>query len=150
MGDRAKNAEVQHHPHRGRSDHPVNRGTLCPKGSALLDVVHAPTRLKYPRYRAPGTSEFKTVSWDFALDRIARLMKDDRDTNFIAKNAAGHHGQPLDQHRHAGGLCLVERDRLPDLEGRPFASAWWCSTTRRVSDTDRRWPVWPQHSVAAR
>src|SRR3981081_1931935 len=73
----------------GDPDHPVNRGTLCPKGSGLLDVVHAPTRLTAPRYRAPGSNEFKEVSWNFALDRIARLMKDDRDKNFITKNQAG-------------------------------------------------------------
>ena len=68
---------------------PVNRGTLCPKGAALLDVVHSPTRVKYPMYRAAGESGFKRVSWDFALDRVAKLMKEDRDKNFIAKNAAG-------------------------------------------------------------
>jgi formate dehydrogenase major subunit len=89
MGDRAKNARSNIIHIEGDPDHPVNRGTLCPKGSALLDIVHAPTRLKAPRYRAPGSNEFKEVSWDFALDRIARLMKDDRDKNFIAKNAAG-------------------------------------------------------------
>lgn len=89
MGDRAKNARSNIIHIEGDPDHPVNRGTLCPKGSALLDVVHAPTRLKVPRYRPPGGTEFKDVSWDFALDRIARLMKDDRDKNFIAKNANG-------------------------------------------------------------
>jgi formate dehydrogenase major subunit len=89
MGDRAKNARSNIIHIEGDPDHPVNRGTLCPKGSALLDVVHAPTRLTAPRYRAPGSSEFKEVTWDFALDRIARLMKDDRDKNFIAKNKAG-------------------------------------------------------------
>ena len=47
-------------------------------------------------------------------------MKEDRDKNFVAKNAAGHHGEPLDHHRHAGRLRDVERDRLPDLEGRPL------------------------------
>jgi formate dehydrogenase major subunit len=52
--------------------------------------VHAPTRLKVPQYRAPGSNAFKPVSWDFALDRIATLMKQDRDANFIAKNAAGN------------------------------------------------------------
>ena len=89
LGDRAKNAisDVMHIE--GDPDHPVNRGTLCPKGSGLLDIVHAPTRLKVPKYRAPGTSEFKEVSWDFALDRIAKLMKEDRDKNFIAKNKDG-------------------------------------------------------------
>src|ERR1700682_6477572 len=89
IGDRAKNARSNIIHIEGDPDHPVNRGTLCPKGSALLDVVHAPTRLKAPRYRAPGTNEFKQVSWDFALNRVATLMKQDRDANFIAKNSAG-------------------------------------------------------------
>jgi formate dehydrogenase major subunit len=89
MGDRAKNARSNIIHIEGDPDHPVNRGTLCPKGSGLLDVVHAPTRLTAPRYRAPGTKEFKEVTWDFALGRIARLMKDDRDKHFIAKNGAG-------------------------------------------------------------
>jgi formate dehydrogenase major subunit len=73
----------------GDVDHPTNRGTLCPKGAGLLDVVHAETRLKYPMLRKPGSDTFERVSWDYALDRIARLMKDDRDQNFIAKNEAG-------------------------------------------------------------
>ena len=89
MGDRAKNARSNIIHIEGDPDHPVNRGTLCPKGAGLLDIVHAPTRLKAPRYRAPGGTEFKDVSWDFAIDRIARLMKDERDKNFIAKNKDG-------------------------------------------------------------
>ena len=89
LGDRAKNARSNIIHIEGDPDHPVNRGTLCPKGSALLDIVHAPTRLKFPKYRAPGSNEFKQVSWDFALDRIATLMKQDRDANFVARNAAG-------------------------------------------------------------
>jgi formate dehydrogenase major subunit len=89
LGDRAKNARSDIIHIEGDPDHPVNRGTLCPKGSALLDIVHAPTRLKVPKYRAPGSNEFKPVSWDFALNRIATLMKQDRDANFIAKNASG-------------------------------------------------------------
>jgi formate dehydrogenase major subunit len=89
MGDRAKNARSNIIHIEGDPDHPVNRGTLCPKGSALLDIVHAPTRLKTPRYRPPGGTEFKEVSWDFALNRIAKLMKEDRDKHFVQKNAAG-------------------------------------------------------------
>jgi formate dehydrogenase major subunit len=89
LGDRAKNAKPSIIHIEGDPDHPVNRGTLCPKGSALLDVVHAQTRLKFPKYRAPGSNEFKQISWDFALDRIATLMKADRDAHFVANNAAG-------------------------------------------------------------
>lgn len=73
----------------GDADHPTNRGTLCPKGAALLDMVHAETRLKYPMLRKPGSDKFEQVSWDVALDRIARLMKDDRDKNFVARNSDG-------------------------------------------------------------
>src|SRR6516164_2223876 len=55
-GDRSKNAKASIIHIEGDPDHPVNRGTLCPKGAALLDVVHAPTRVKYPMYRAPGSA----------------------------------------------------------------------------------------------
>src|SRR6185436_4008354 len=73
----------------GDPDHPVNRGTLCPKGAALLDFVQSPMRLKYPMHREAGSNTFKRVDWNFALDRIAKLMKEDRDKNFVAKNADG-------------------------------------------------------------
>jgi len=86
LGDKSKNARSAVMHVEGDPDHPVNRGTLCPKGSSLLDFVQAETRTKHPMYRAPGASEFKRVSWDFALDRIATLLKEDRDKNFVAKN----------------------------------------------------------------
>jgi formate dehydrogenase major subunit len=89
LGDKAKNAPAEIIHIEGDPDHPVNRGTLCPKGAGLLDFVHSPNRLKYPEYRAPGSNKFVRISWDDAFDRIARLMKDDRDQNFIAKNADG-------------------------------------------------------------
>jgi formate dehydrogenase major subunit len=89
LGDRAKNARSEIIHIEGDPDHPVNRGTLCPKGASLLDFVHSPDRLKYPEYRAPGSSEWKRVSWDWAIDRIAHLMKEDRDKNLTHKNAAG-------------------------------------------------------------
>ncbi len=73
----------------GDADHPTNRGTLCPKGAALKDFVHSASRLTKPRIRKPGSDRFEEVSWDFALDRIARLMKDDRDANFLARNDEG-------------------------------------------------------------
>ena len=84
---KGKRGEIVHIE--GDPDHPTNRGTLCPKGAALLDFVKAPTRTTTPKIRKPGSDKFEPVSWDYALDRIARLMKDDRDKNFIAKNAAG-------------------------------------------------------------
>src|ERR1700730_5551700 len=84
---KGEKAEIVHIE--GDPDHPTNRGTLCPKGAGLLEFVHSKTRTLYPQIRKPGSDEFERVSWDFALDRVARLMKDDRDKNHIAKNRAG-------------------------------------------------------------
>jgi formate dehydrogenase major subunit len=89
LGDRSKNARTKLIHIEGDPDHPVNRGTLCPKGAALLDFVNSPNRLKWPEYRAAGSDRWERVTWDWALDRIARLMKEDRDRNFVEKNEAG-------------------------------------------------------------
>ena len=89
LGDKAKNVHAKVVHIEGDPDHPVNRGTLCPKGVGLLDFVKSPNRLKHPEYRAPGSKEWTRISWDDAFTRIAKLMKADRDKNFIAKNADG-------------------------------------------------------------
>lgn len=73
----------------GDADHPTNRGTLCPKGAALKDIVKAPTRLTEPKIRRPGSDRFEPISWNEALDRIARAMKDDRDANMVLTNDVG-------------------------------------------------------------
>ncbi|QJR09278.1 Formate dehydrogenase-O major subunit [Usitatibacter rugosus] len=89
LGDKAKNVAAEIIHIEGDPDHPVNRGTLCPKGAGLLDFVHSENRLKYPEYRAPGSDEWKRISWDDALDRIAKLMKADRDANFVTQTPDG-------------------------------------------------------------
>jgi formate dehydrogenase major subunit len=89
LGDRSKNAKASIFHIEGDPDHPVNRGTLCPKGAALIDFIHSPSRLKYPEYRAPGSDQWQRISWDDALGRVARLMKQDRDANFVQKSADG-------------------------------------------------------------
>lgn len=89
LGDGAKNAAASIIHIEGDPDHPVNRGTLCPKGASLVDFIHSPSRLLEPEYRKPGGTEWTKISWDQALDRIATLMKEDRDANFIEKTADG-------------------------------------------------------------
>jgi formate dehydrogenase major subunit len=89
LGDQAKNAKGKIYHIEGDPDHPVNRGTLCPKGAGLMDFVNSPDRLQSPEYRAPGSKEWQRISWDDAFTRIARLMKDDRDKHFIARNDKG-------------------------------------------------------------
>ena len=89
LGDRARNALGDIIHIEGDPDHPVSRGSLCPKGAGLLDFVHSPDRLKYPEVREPGTNEWKRISWDEAMTRIAGLLKADRDANFVAQNKDG-------------------------------------------------------------
>lgn len=89
LGDKSKNARSTIIHIEGDPDNPVNRGTLCPKGAGLLDMVHSPNRLKHPEVREPGAKEWKRISWDEAFDRIAKHMKADRDANFVAQNKDG-------------------------------------------------------------
>ena len=89
LGDGAKNAKARIFHIEGDPDHPVSRGSLCPKGAGLIDFIYSEQRLKYPEYRAPGSNEWQRISWEEAITRITRLMKDDRDANFIEKNADG-------------------------------------------------------------
>jgi formate dehydrogenase major subunit len=83
LGDGAKNAKASIIHIEGDPDHPVNRGTLCPKGASLIDFIHSESRLTHPEYRAPGSDHWQRISWDDAFNRIAKLMKEDRDANFV-------------------------------------------------------------------
>ncbi len=89
VGDKSKNVKGRVIHIEGDPDDPVNRGSLCPKGAGLMDMVNSPTRLKFPEVREPGSNEWKRISWHDAFERIAKHMKADRDANFIAQNAAG-------------------------------------------------------------
>lgn len=102
LGDKAKNVSAEIIHIEGDPDHPVNRGTLCPKGAGLLDFVHSPNRLKYPEIREPGSSEWKRVTWEVAMSRLATMMKADRDANFMATNA---NGQVVNRWTTTGMLC---------------------------------------------
>ncbi len=73
----------------GDPDHVINRGALCSKGSALSQLVENDTRLTEPLYRAPYAKEWKKVSWQWALDQIARRVQKTRDASFETRNAAG-------------------------------------------------------------
>lgn len=66
----------------GDPDHPINEGTLCSKGASFYQIINNPLRLKKPRYRAPGATEWKEVEWDWALDEIAKRIKATRDKTF--------------------------------------------------------------------
>ena len=68
----------------GDPDHPTNKGSLCPKGAALGQVRDNPRRVTKPLYRAPGSKEWKEISWEDATNKIAAKVKEVRDANWIA------------------------------------------------------------------
>ena len=88
-GDGAINSHDHIFHVEGDPDHPVSRGSLCPRGAGVLDFIKSDSRVRYPQVREPGTDEWMRISWDEALDRIARLMKDDRDRNFETHDDQG-------------------------------------------------------------
>jgi len=88
-GDRSKNAQAEIIHIEGDPDNPINRGTLCPKGAGLRDMVQSQDRLKWPEVREAGSSEWKKISWNEAIERISKHMKTDRDANFVAQNTEG-------------------------------------------------------------
>jgi formate dehydrogenase major subunit len=89
LGDHAKNVTPQVVHVEGDADHPINRGTLCPKGSSLQQDIVNPRRLLKPQVRRPGSDHWEDISWDTAYSEIARLLKKTRDEGFVEKDAQG-------------------------------------------------------------
>src|SRR5207248_11679794 len=89
LGDRAKNVTPQVIHVEGDPDHPINRGTLCPKGSSLQQDIVNPRRLVKQQVRRPGSDHWEDISWDTAYDEIARWVKKTRDESFVEKDAQG-------------------------------------------------------------
>jgi formate dehydrogenase major subunit len=89
LGDRSRNVTPTVVHIEGDPDHPINQGTLCPKGITLKQNIVNDRRLTKVRYRAPGASEWQEKSWDWAIDRIARLVKETRDAHFIETDSRG-------------------------------------------------------------
>jgi formate dehydrogenase major subunit len=89
LGDRSRNVTPAVVHVEGDPDHPINQGTLCPKGVTLKQNIVNDRRLTKVMYRAPGSAAWEEKDWDFALDRIARLFKDTRDRRLRQKDDAG-------------------------------------------------------------
>src|SRR5215469_5051540 len=103
IGDRAKNVTAQVVHVEGDPDHPINRGTLCPKGSSLQQDILNDRRLLKPQVRRPGGTEWQDISWDDALNEIAQRVKNTRDDTFVEKDAAGHTVNRLESVAWIGG-----------------------------------------------
>jgi formate dehydrogenase major subunit len=89
LGDKSRNVKPVVVHVEGDPDHPINQGALCPKGITLKQNIVNDRRLTKVMYRAPGSDHWEEKSWDWAIDRIARLTKDTRDSKFVERDARG-------------------------------------------------------------
>jgi formate dehydrogenase major subunit len=81
----------------GDFDHPVNGGSLCVKGMAMLPTHASPRRNKVPLYRAPGSDKWVELTWKDAAERIARKIKQTRDEHWIATEKHGDKEVPVNR-----------------------------------------------------
>ena len=103
LGDKAKNVTAQVIHVEGDPDHPINRGTLCPKGASLEQDIMNPRRLLKPQVRRPGSDHWEDITWDQAIDEIATRTKALRDATFIEKDANGKTVNRWESMAFAGG-----------------------------------------------
>jgi formate dehydrogenase major subunit len=103
IGDGAKNVTPQVVHVEGDPDHPINRGTLCPKGASLLQDIVNDRRLLKPQVRRPGSDHWEDIPWDQAIDEIATRTKALRDADFIEQDKNGKTVNRWESMAFAGG-----------------------------------------------
>ena len=103
IGDKAKNVTAQVVHVEGDPDHPINRGTLCPKGASLEQDILNDRRLLKPQVRRPGGTQWEDISWDQAITEIAQWTKKTRDATFIEQDAQGRTVNRLETVAFTGG-----------------------------------------------
>ncbi|OIJ11638.1 formate dehydrogenase [Anaerobacillus arseniciselenatis] len=69
----------------GDPDHPINKGSLCSKGTSIRQLYTSDRRVEKPLYRAPGSSEWVEKDWDWTLNKIAEKIKKTRDESFVER-----------------------------------------------------------------
>jgi formate dehydrogenase major subunit len=94
----------------GNPDSPVNEGTLCPKGATSMELAVSKRRFQSPLYRAPGAEEFKQVSWEFVLDKVAKNIKAARDRTFVEKDDEGNVVNRCEGIAFAGGAAFSNEE----------------------------------------
>ncbi len=94
----------------GDPDSPVNEGRLCPKGATAMQLAISPRRVESPQYRAAGATSWKSVSWDFVLDKVAQNVKSSRDATFVATDGNGNTVNRCEGIAFAGGAAFSSEE----------------------------------------
>ncbi|MGH8958026.1 MAG: hypothetical protein ACRDVK_05055 [Acidimicrobiia bacterium] len=114
VGGRGETQSFNTTPHlihiEGDPDSPVNGGSLCPKGAATMQLALSHDRIEHPMYRAPGSDHWERISWEDALDRLARNMKTARDERFVAVDAEGNTVNRNEGFAWGGGATITNEE----------------------------------------
>jgi len=94
----------------GDSDSPINGGTLCPKGASQMQLAISPRLRHQPLLRESGSSEWREVDWDFAMDWFARKFKDSRDASFVERDDEGRTVNRADGIAWVGSATVSNED----------------------------------------
>ena len=84
----------------GNPESPINEGTLCPKGADAFQLAVNPHRVTHVLYRAPFSDRWERKPLDWAMEQIARRVKEARDADFTAEEK----GRRLNAVRSIGSL----------------------------------------------
>jgi formate dehydrogenase major subunit len=90
----------------GNPDSPINEGTLCPKGANIFQLHHNPHRVKNVMWRAPYATKWEVKPLEWAMDRIAALVKQTRDHGYKARDEKGRHLNAVSNMGTLGGATL--------------------------------------------
>ena len=90
----------------GNPNSPINDGRLCPKGASTYQLIHNPDRPTKVLYRAPKSDHWEERPLDWAMERVARLVKQTRDADFQLTNPDGTRINRLESIAHIGGATL--------------------------------------------
>ncbi len=94
----------------GDPDSPITEGTLCPKGATTMEPAVPRRRMQGPLHRAPGADQWRQVSWDFVLDKLAHRIKESRDRTFVTKDEDGNVVNRCEGIAFAGGAAFSNEE----------------------------------------
>jgi formate dehydrogenase major subunit len=90
----------------GNPESPINEGTLCPKGANIFQLHHNPHRVRQVLWRAPYSDKWEAKPLQWAVDRIASLVKKARDEGYREKNQKGEYFNAVTNIGSLGGATL--------------------------------------------
>ena len=134
----------------GDPEHPINEGSLCAKGAGIYQTTAAnDRRLDKVLYRAPYGDKWEEKDWDFAIDRIARHLKEERDAGFVKRMRKGRPSTVSSPLPIWAAPTSTAKSAGP-WPSSPAPTAWCTSITRPGSDTAPLYRLWQSRSDAAR